>query len=157
MSIAGSAITTLQKELRSPSAPRKIIKPVKSPSPSRRAAAAERGTPAPLPPFKEVRYQSQFELLPGGAYAVSEEEFEDWEPQVGPHPRSSFHFLHFNLHIDCHLRSPLFTSSQSHPALPLPHEDFSSSSSCLYLLTFIHLSPLQGLVCYPPRHPHRNR
>ena len=85
MSIAGSAIATLQKELRSPQAPRKIIKPVKSPSPSRRAAAVEmRVTPEPiLPPFKDVRYQSQFELQTSGAYAVSEEEFEDWEPQVG--------------------------------------------------------------------------
>lgn len=45
-------------------------------------------TPEPLPPpFKDVRYQSQFELQPGGAYVVSEEEFEDWEPQVGPTPR----------------------------------------------------------------------
>lgn len=89
MSIAGSAIATLQKELRSPHAARKIIKPVKSPSPARRAAAVEvRVTPEPLPPpFKDVRYQSQFELQPGGAYVVSEEEFEDWEPQVGPTPR----------------------------------------------------------------------
>ncbi|KAM6978117.1 LOW QUALITY PROTEIN: titin-like [Tautogolabrus adspersus] len=80
VSIAGSAIATLQKELRSPTSPRKIIKPVKSPSPSRRAAVRVTPSPSP-PPFKDVRYQSQFEVQAGGAYAVSEEEFEDWEPQ----------------------------------------------------------------------------
>ncbi|KAI3355751.1 hypothetical protein L3Q82_004200 [Scortum barcoo] len=80
VSIAGSAIATLQKELRS-SSPRKIIKPVKSPSPSRKAAVEVRLTPEPLPPFKDTRYQSQFELQTGGVYAVSEEEFEDWEPK----------------------------------------------------------------------------
>lgn len=36
------------------------------------------------PPFRDVRYQSQFVLQQSGAVAVSEEEFEDWEPQVGP-------------------------------------------------------------------------
>ncbi len=57
-----------------------------------------RVTPEPLPPFKDARYQSQFELQPGGAYAVSEEEFEDWEPQVGPTPSlsSPLHFPQFN-------------------------------------------------------------
>lgn len=83
MSIAGSAIASLQKEFRS-SSPRKIIKPVKSPSPSRRATVEGRGTlEAVPPPFKDVRYQSQFVLQQSGTLAVSEEEFEDWEPQVG--------------------------------------------------------------------------
>ncbi|XP_078030945.1 uncharacterized protein LOC117251148, partial [Epinephelus lanceolatus] len=86
VSIAGSAIATLHKELSSPSAPRKVIKPVKSPSPSRRAVAVEvRVTPEPLPPpFRDVRYQFESQLV--GAQAVSEEEFEDWEPQVGLTP-----------------------------------------------------------------------
>lgn len=47
------------------------------------------------PPFKDVQVGRQIE---GGAYAVSEEEFEDWEPQVGSSlcpPSSS----HFNLHL----------------------------------------------------------
>ncbi|MEQ2203417.1 hypothetical protein XENOCAPTIV_029751, partial [Xenoophorus captivus] len=79
VSISGSAIAALHKELSSPSATRKIIKPVKSPSPSRRSAVETRLTLEPLPPpFKDIRYQRQFE---GGAYALSEEEFEDWEPQ----------------------------------------------------------------------------
>ncbi|KAL7385130.1 hypothetical protein ABVT39_016267 [Epinephelus coioides] len=81
VSIAGSAIATLHKELSSPSAPRKVIKPVKSPSPSRRAVGVEvRVTPEPLPPpFRDVRYQFESQLV--GTQAVSEEEFEDWEPQ----------------------------------------------------------------------------
>lgn len=83
MSAARSAIASLHKELASPSAPRKITKAVKSPSPSRRAEGE--APPEPLPsPFRDVRYQSQVEFQRGGAYAVSEEEFEDWEPQVGP-------------------------------------------------------------------------
>lgn len=90
MSIAGSAFAVLHKELSSSSPTRKVIKPVKSPSPSRRAVVETRVTLEPLPPpFKDVRYQRQFE---GGAYAVSEEEFEDWEPQVGPPLLSSFIF-----------------------------------------------------------------
>ncbi len=109
MSIAGSAIATLQKELMSPHTPSKVIKPVKSPtpSPSRRPVAMEvRVTPEPLPPpFKDVKYQSQFELQTGGAYAVSEEEFEDWEPQVGPHCSPPFSFLNLTC-VDCHLRAP---------------------------------------------------
>lgn len=70
VTIAGSAMATLQKELTSPSTLKKIIKPVKSPTPSRRAAVTREPLP---PPFRE-------------AYAVSEEEFEEWEPQVGPMP-----------------------------------------------------------------------
>lgn len=77
-------MATLQKEFRSGS-PRKIIKPVKSPSPSRRAKVEGRGPlEAVPPPFKDVRYQSQVVLQQSAALAVSEEEFEDWEPQVGP-------------------------------------------------------------------------
>lgn len=126
MSIAGSAIAALQKELRSPCAARKIIKPVKSPSPSRRAAAVEvRVTPETLPPpFRDVRYQSQFELLPSGAYAVSEEEFEDWEPQVGPTPPPSFHFPHFNPVWTFTCVPPLFTVTKQ-PITCCPHEDSS--------------------------------
>lgn len=82
MSIAGSAIATLEKEFRS-SSPRKIIKPVKSPSPSRRAAVGARVDAVP-PPFRDGGYQSQVVVQQRAALAVSEEEFEDWEPQVGP-------------------------------------------------------------------------
>ncbi|KAK1902440.1 Titin, partial [Dissostichus eleginoides] len=57
----------------SPLSPRRIIKPVKSPSPSRRRGASVPPEPLP-PPFRDPRYQT------GGA---SEEEFEEWEPQVG--------------------------------------------------------------------------
>lgn len=45
------------------------------------------------PPFKDVRYQSQVVLQQSAAVAVSEEEFEDWEPQVGPTVLLSPHFL----------------------------------------------------------------
>lgn len=145
MSIAGSAFAVLHKELSSPSATRKIIKPVKSPSPSRRAVAEARVTPEPLPPlFKDVRYQRQFE---GGAYAVSEEEFEDWEPQVGPSlcpPSSS----PFNLH----LRSPTVT-----------HQPVTCSPSCrllLFLLLSSSFCPSAGFYLSSPassRHPHRMR
>lgn len=110
MSIAGSAIATLQKEFRS-SSPRKIIKPVKSPSPSRRATVEGR---VPLeavpPPFKDVRYQSQVVLQQSAALAVSEEEFEDWEPQVGPTVLLSPHFFTpfgSHPHQNNHTPSPL--------------------------------------------------
>lgn len=43
------------------------------------------------PPFKDVKYQSQFVLQQSGAMAVGEEEFEDWEPQVGPTILLSLH------------------------------------------------------------------
>lgn len=90
VSVAGSAIAALHKELSSPSAPRKVIKPVKSPSPSRRVAFVEARETTERPPtlFRDVRYERQFE---GGAYAVSEEEFEDWELQVGSFLPSSLH------------------------------------------------------------------
>ncbi|KAM6955996.1 uncharacterized protein PEZ65_007120 [Lycodopsis pacificus] len=74
VSIAGSAIAALQKELSS-SSHRKIIKPVKSPSPSRRAVAVEKPLP---PPFRQVRYQSESRVV-----SAMSEEFEDWEPQQG--------------------------------------------------------------------------
>lgn len=148
VSIAGSAIATLQKELRS-SSPRKIIKPVKSPSPSRRAVEV-RATSEPLPPpFKDVRYQSQFELQPGGAYAVSEEEFEDWEPQVGPTPVAVIlPSLPPNL-TPCGL-SPAFdllhcnAAANHHHHHEDPSAASSSSSSCPELLTSSPLSSLQG-------------
>ncbi|KAF3843805.1 hypothetical protein F7725_002654 [Dissostichus mawsoni] len=74
VSIAGSAMAALHREFSSPVSPlspRRIIKPVKSPSPSRRRGASVPPEPL-LPPFRDPRYQT------GGA---SEEEFEDWEPQ----------------------------------------------------------------------------
>lgn len=53
-----------------------------------------RGPPAAVPPpFKDVRYQSQVVLQQSAAVALSEEEFEDWEPQVGPTVLLSPHFL----------------------------------------------------------------
>lgn len=108
MSIAGSAIATLQKEFRS-SSPRKIIRPVKSPSPSRRAAVEGRVMlEAVPPPFKDVRYQSQVVLQQSGTLAVGEEEFEDWEPQVGPTILLSLHFNPFGISLN-----------SSHPSLTL--------------------------------------
>lgn len=78
------AVATLHKELSSPTAPRKVIKPVKSPTPTRKAMAETQVTAEPfLPPFKDPRFQSRLEVQAAGG-AVSEEEFEDWEPQVGP-------------------------------------------------------------------------
>lgn len=87
VSIAGSAIATLQKELSSSSAAaRKIIKPVKSPSPCR--VAETRVTPEPVPPpFKgfSEKYQSHLGselqmgvVSSGGADRV----YEDWTVQV---------------------------------------------------------------------------
>lgn len=77
-------MAALQKEFQSGS-PRKIIKAVKSPSPSRRAVVEGRGPLETVPPpFKDVRFQSQVVLQQSAAVALSEEEFEDWEPQVGP-------------------------------------------------------------------------
>ncbi|CAG5962727.1 unnamed protein product [Menidia menidia] len=79
VSIAGSAIATLQKEFSSSSA-RKIIKPVKSPGPFPRAAEA-REEPVP-PPFREqylLSSESQSGLvLTGGAEGV----YEDWGAKV---------------------------------------------------------------------------
>lgn len=123
VSIAGSAIATLHKELSSPSSPRRIIKPVKSPSPSRRSVEVRAPPEPPPPPFRDVRYLSHFE---GGAYAVSEEEFEDWEPQVGPPftsptltPRVDFHIFIFTSSAN---HTPPFISLMKNrpPPLPLP-------------------------------------
>nr|XP_046259560.1 titin-like isoform X2 [Scatophagus argus] len=74
VSIAGSAIATLQRELSSSSATtRKIIKPVKSPSLSGRVSGTKE-TPEPVhPPFKDFteKYQSHFgtELQTGLVYS----------------------------------------------------------------------------------------
>lgn len=88
VSIAGSAIATLQKELSSSSASsRKIIKPVKSPSPSR-TVADTRVALEPVPsPFKDSaeKYLSHFgtELQTGVLYSGGMERiYEDWEAQV---------------------------------------------------------------------------
>lgn len=88
VSIAGSAIATLQKEFSSSSATaRKIIKPVKSPSPSGRATGT-RETPEPVPPpFKDFseKYQSLFgtELQTGVMFAGGTEGiYQDWGAQV---------------------------------------------------------------------------
>ncbi len=88
VSIAGSAIATLQKELSSTSATtRKIIKPVKSPSPSGRVRGA-RETPEPVPPpFKDFseKYQSHYgaELQTGVMYSGGMEGiYQDWGAQV---------------------------------------------------------------------------
>ncbi|KAJ0005748.1 hypothetical protein NQD34_015642 [Periophthalmus magnuspinnatus] len=78
VSIARTAVATLHKELSSPTAPRKVIKPVKSPTPTRKVLVETQAAVEPfLPPFKDPRYR--VEIQTGGA--VSEEEFEDWEPQ----------------------------------------------------------------------------
>lgn len=85
VSIAGSAMATLQKELSTSSATaRKIIKPVKSPSPSRRVAEP-RETPEPiLPPFKDsTEYRVGAELQTGVVYLGGMERvYEDWGAKV---------------------------------------------------------------------------
>ncbi|XP_028446715.1 titin-like [Perca flavescens] len=85
VSIAGSAIATLQKELSSSSATaRKIIKPVKSPSLSR-TMADTRETLEPVPPpfkdFTESHYDTELQtgvVFSGGM----ERKYEDWGAQV---------------------------------------------------------------------------
>lgn len=81
VSLSGTAVAALHRELRSPGATRKVIRPVKSPSPARRAAAQ-----GPLAPqIRDIQSQRVlFQAVVGGASStVGEEEFEDWEPQVG--------------------------------------------------------------------------
>lgn len=86
VSIAGSAVATLQKELSSSSATvRNIIKPVKSPSPSHRGTPETR-KPIP-PPFKEIsetyRSLSGAELQTRVVYTGGVETvYEPWEVQV---------------------------------------------------------------------------
>lgn len=87
VSIAGSAIANLQRELSSSSAAaRKIIKTVKSPSPSR--AATETRVMESVPsPFKDSaeKYQSHYgaELQTGVVYSGGTQRvYEDWEAQV---------------------------------------------------------------------------
>lgn len=153
MSIAGSAIATLQKEFRS-SSPRKIIKPVKSPSPSRRATVEGRGPPdAVPPPFKDVRFQSQVVLQQSAAVAVSEEEFEDWEPQVGPivlllpHPLTPFGFSptpHLNEIIT---RCPLVSQKLLFNFLS-PTRLHPSSLQDFHLLLFLHPNRSSRLACW---------
>ncbi|KAK0143524.1 Titin [Merluccius polli] len=83
VSRAGSAISTLQKDLSSPSTTRKIIKPVKSPSPSRRVVET-RVTPEPSL-FRDVKYEKYQSHLAspiqsGVVYTGSMEWMnEDWE------------------------------------------------------------------------------
>lgn len=86
VSIAGSAIATLQKEFSSSSTTvRKIIKPVKSPSPSGRAAGT-RETAEPIPPpFKDFteKYHFGTELQTGVVYSGGLDRiYEDWGAQV---------------------------------------------------------------------------
>lgn len=88
VSIAGSAIATLQKELSSSSAAaRKIIKPVKSPTPSRGSSETRVTLEAVPPPFKDSaeKYQSHFgaELQTGVVYSGGTQSmYEDWGAQV---------------------------------------------------------------------------
>lgn len=150
MSVARTAVATLHKELSSPTAPRKVIKPVKSPSPSRKTMVATRVTVEPrLPPFKDPKYHTQAEVQACGA--VSEEEFEDWEPQVGP---------------DSITRSVVFNTVWSvawllqppHPHLPLiTHNHFLLSFTCVLstgilsvLLFLTSLLPFQffSVTCF---------
>ncbi|CDQ65448.1 unnamed protein product [Oncorhynchus mykiss] len=105
VSIAGSAIATLQKELSSTSshAAQKIIKPVKPPS--HKVVVATRVTPEPTPPpFKDIadRYQTHFDTQSqqkqiGTSFSGGMEQiYEDWEQQVcnpGVFPDTSPHVL----------------------------------------------------------------
>ena len=58
-----------------------IIKAVKSPSPSRRVVETRVTPKASPPPFRDPQYHSEVHLQAG--LTVAQEEFEDWEPQVG--------------------------------------------------------------------------
>lgn len=81
VSLSGTAVAALHRELRSPGATRRVTRPVKSPSPARRLAPE-----GPLPPqIRDIQSHRVFlEAAVGGvSSAVGEEEFEDWEPQVG--------------------------------------------------------------------------
>ncbi|XP_049450272.1 titin-like [Epinephelus fuscoguttatus] len=88
VSIAGSAIATLQKELSSSSATaRKIIKPVKSPSPSRTVVETRKTLEPIPPPFKDFaeKYQSHLgtELQTGKVFSGGlERVYEEWGVQV---------------------------------------------------------------------------
>lgn len=81
VSLSGTAVAALHRELRSPGTTRKVTRPVKSPSPARRTAPQ-----GPLTPhIRDIQSQRVlFQAVVGGASTtVGEEEFEDWEPQVG--------------------------------------------------------------------------
>lgn len=87
VSIAGTAIAALHKEFSSSTAgARKIIRPVKSPSPSGRTAVSRDPRESILPPFRdsEEKYQSQCGAeLQLGTYAGGMERVcEDWRAQV---------------------------------------------------------------------------
>lgn len=81
VSLSGTAVAALHRELRSPGATRRVTRPVKSPSPARQVVPQR-----PHPPqISDIHSQRVLcEAVVGGAsFAVGEEEFEDWEPQVG--------------------------------------------------------------------------
>ncbi|MEQ2219931.1 hypothetical protein ILYODFUR_000155 [Ilyodon furcidens] len=85
VSIAGSAITTLQKELSSSSS-RKIIKPVKSPSPSLKVVKTSEMLESVPPPFRESteKYRSGTQMQTGVVYMVGMDRvYEDWRAK-GP-------------------------------------------------------------------------
>lgn len=85
VSIAGSAIAALQKEFSSSVATRKIIKPVKSPSPSPSRRVAEAGVTAePVrPPFKDFSEKHPSHLQKGVVCSGGMERiYEDWGNQV---------------------------------------------------------------------------
>lgn len=131
VSLASSAVAALHRDLRSPGATRRVTRPVKSPSPARRAAPQ-----GPLPPLlRDVQSQrGLFEAVVGGASsAVGEEEFEDWEPQVGP---TSLSFSPLHHHCVWPLPQPppsgqsyaaLFTHATKTPPLPLQPSSISST------------------------------
>lgn len=85
VSIAGSAIATLQKELSASHGAQKIIKPVKAPT---HRAVEMRLTPEPSPPpFRDERYQAQYETQLqreiGAVHAGGmEQAYGEWEAQV---------------------------------------------------------------------------
>lgn len=84
VSIAGSAIATLQKELSSSSS-RKIIKTVKSPSPSLKVVRTSEMLESIPPPFKESieSYRSGTQIQTGVAYMVGMDRvYEDWRAKV---------------------------------------------------------------------------
>lgn len=125
VSRASSTVAALHRDLRSPGATRRVTRPVKSPSPARRAAPQ-----GPLPLLlSDVQSQTVlFEAVVGGASsAMGEEEFEDWEPQVGP---TSLSFSDLQHHCVSPFPQPHSGQSQR---LSLQPSDSSPSSHLLSL------------------------
>lgn len=142
VSLASSAVAALHRDLRSPGTTRRVTRPVKSPSPSRRVAPQ-----GPLPPLlRDVQSQRVlFEAMVGGASsAVGEEEFEDWEPQVGP-TSLCFSPLHHRPVLPLPQPPPY---GQSYTALFSQATDSSSSPPAFFHLFYWFPSLLPSILAF---------